>query len=400
MEDMYKWFVNWFIKNKDTHESAEKRAKIGSLAGTFGIISNTALSVLKMIVGLLSGSVSILAEGIDNLTDGASSLVTIMGFRWSQAPADEEHPFGHQRIEYITGLLISVVVLMVALFMGYRSVLRIINPVGLEVSYWTLLLLGLTILVKLYQGGFYRYLARLINSETLVATATDSFNDSIRTAAVIIGTAVYLLTKEKVNLDGYLGLIVSVYILFSGIKLLKDTSTPLIGTFPDDELIKRLEKRFASYEGIIGFHDLVVHSYGPNRIYATVHIEVPSTEDIMKSHELIDQIERDIAQTEGINLVVHMDPIDQNDELTNRLYQEVKDLIARFDSLLSIHDFRVIPMSDRKNIVFDVVCPPNYRLTTKELKNQIKTLIVEHDPTLNPIIQIDQFYVHSNIKED
>ncbi|NLZ84313.1 MAG: cation diffusion facilitator family transporter, partial [Acholeplasmataceae bacterium] len=200
---MYKWFVNWFIKNKDTHESAEKRAKIGSLAGTFGIISNTALSVLKMIVGLLSGSVSILAEGIDNLTDGASSLVTIMGFRWSQAPADEEHPFGHQRIEYITGLLISVVVLMVALFMGYRSVLRIINPVGLEVSYWTLLLLGLTILVKLYQGGFYRYLARLINSETLVATATDSFNDSIRTAAVIIGTAVYLLTKEKVNLDGY-----------------------------------------------------------------------------------------------------------------------------------------------------------------------------------------------------
>ncbi len=397
---MYKWFINWFIKDKDSQLSAEKRAKIGSFAGGFGIVSNTFLSIIKMTVGLLSGSVSILAEGIDNLTDGASSLITIMGFRWSKAPADEEHPFGHQRIEYITGLLISFVILLVALLMGYRSVLRIINPAALEISYWTILLLGLTILVKLYQGGLYRYLAKLINSKPLKAASTDSFNDCLRTVAVIIGTFIYLITREKVNLDGYLGLFVSIYIFISGIKLLKDTSTPLIGTFPDDEMIKRLEKWFSSYEGILGFHDLVVHSYGPNRIYATVHIEVPSTEDVMKSHELIDRIEREVAQHEGVNLVIHMDPIDQNDELTNRLFQEVKDLIKEFDKVLSIHDFRVITVSDRKNIVFDVVCPPQYRLTIKELKSQIKTLIIEHDPTLNPIIQIDQFYVHSHTKED
>ena len=188
------------------------------------------------------------------------------------------------------------------------------------------MLLGLTILVKLYQG-IYRYLAKLINSKPLKAASTDSFNDCLRTDAVIIGTFIYLITREKVNLDGYLGLFVSIYIFISGIKLLKDTSTPLIGTFPDDEMIKRLEKWFSSYEGILGFHDLVVHSYGPNRIYATVHIEVPSTEDVMKSHELIDRIEREVAQHEGVNLVIHMDPIDQNDELTNRLFQEVKDLI-------------------------------------------------------------------------
>ena len=210
---------------------------------------------------------------------------------------------------------------------------------------------------------------------------------------------VYLFNhREKVNLDGYLGLFVSIYILFRN-QTCKGYGTP-IGTFPDDEMIKRLEKWFSSYEGILGFHDLVVHSYGPNRIYATVHIEVPSTEDVMKSHELIDRIEREVAQHEGVNLVIHMDPIDQNDELTNRLFQEVKDLIKEFDKVLSIHDFRVITMSDRKNIVFDVVCPPQYRLTIKELKSQIKTLIIEHDPTLNPIIQIDQFYVHSHTKED
>lgn len=393
---MHKLLIKIFIKNHHDLNNPIVRSNYGKLAGFVGIISNFFLSIFKIIIGFISMSVSILADGINNLSDAVASIVTLIGFKLASMPPDEHHPYGHQRIEYLTGVIVSFIIIMVGVLLGKSSIERIINPVEISINFWLLGTLTISLLIKLWQGFFYLKMGSIISSKTLKATSTDSFNDFITTTVIIIGIGVYLLSNKRLNIDGYLGALVSIYIIISGIKLIKDTMNPLIGTIPDETFVNLIDNKIKSYPGVLGVHDLVVHSYGPNQIFITVHVEVASNQDIMISHDLIDKIERDFRRELKLDLVIHMDPVDIDDQLTKELKQIVEMMILEFDHRLSIHDFRIIKKETKTNVLFDIVIPTKYEILPKELKKIIIDKINKYDSSLEAIIKIDEFYLHNS----
>jgi len=388
---MQKFLSRTFIKDYKNYSDPNVRFAYGKLSGIVGIITNVILFSVKIVTGLLIGSVSILADGINNLSDTASSVITLVGFKLSSRPADEDHPYGHQRVEYVTGLIISFIIFMVGALLMKSSIDKIIKPEDIEVTYPIIIILVLSILMKLWQSAFYRKSGKLINSKTLIATSRDSLNDTVATSAVLISFIITFFAG--INLDGYMGVIVSVFIIISGIQLIKETISPLIGEAPSKEYIEEVTKEILTYPGVLGTHDMVIHSYGPAKTFMTVHVEVDSKVEINESHDVIDNIENDFKKNRNVDLVIHMDPIDTKCEVTIKLKNLTEEILKEIDPVLSFHDFRIVKGKTHTNMIFDVVIPINFKMNGDELKKLISLKAKENDPKLNVVITIDELYL-------
>ncbi len=392
---MRKLLLKLFIKDYQNTKDPIVRSKYGTLSGIIGIISNLILCTIKILAGLLSGSVSIMADGINNLSDAGSSIVTLIGFKLSSKPADEDHPFGHERIEYLTGVIVSFIILVIGGTLFISSFEKILDTEAtMEVNYVVYIILGISILIKLWQAFFYRKNGKAIDSDALMATSQDSLNDCISTIAVIIGMIVFSITGFSI--DGYIGIFVSIFIIISGINMVKETISPLLGENISKELSDKISSKVLSYPGILGVHDLVVHSYGPNKTYATIHVEVSCKVDIFETHDMVDNIERDFRQELNIDLVIHMDPIDVDDPKTQELKEVVMKIVIEYDPVLTIHDFRIVPGPTHTNVLFDINMPLKHKDTPQELRKNITNKIKEYDESLNPVIQIDQVFNRNN----
>ena len=396
---MRKLLIRLFIKDYKNTSNPKVRESYGTLAGIVGIISNIILAAIKMFIGTISVSPAIFADGVNNFSDGLGSIITIIGFKISTKKADKDHPFGHQRFEYITGMIISFIILMIGLSLLKDSALGIYdlinnNATPLDISnvYIVIGSLVLSILVKCWQAIFYTNMGKEIGSDALRANSKDSLNDCITTVAILVSTIFFVVSEGRINIDSIASLLVAVFIIVSSIGLIKETIDPLLGEIPSDEFIKEISSKILSYEGVYGIHDLVVHSYGPNMNFATVHVEVSREVDVMESHDLIDNIEKEVSKELNIELVIHMDPIEVNDEETNKIKEVVKNILNEFDGKLEFHDFRIVPGVTHTNILFDVVMPFEYPITPKELKNVISDEIKSHNEKWIPVIHIDLMY--------
>ncbi len=387
---MINQLIKWFIKDYQEISRPSVRMRYGWLAGIVGIISNLFLFTIKILVGTLFNSIAITADAVNNLSDAGSSIITLVGFKLSSKPADEKHPYGHARAEYITGFVVSVVILLLGIELIKSSFQKIVKPDPINFSYISVIVLAIAILVKLWQSIFNKTLGKRINSTALIATGTDSMNDVIATSSVLVATLFAKLTGLQI--DGYMGVAVALFILYSGFKLVSETLNPLLGLAPDVSLTTNLEKRILSYSGVLGLHDLVVHSYGPDKCYASVHVEVPAHQDLLESHDLIDIIERDILTESNIHLVIHMDPIVTDDEVTNTLRQKVNEIVMDIDSELSMHDFRVVFGKTHSNLIFDVVVPTACKACDEEIRERISKEISKINPTYHSVITLDRNY--------
>ena len=366
------------------------RFRYGIVAGIFGIISNVILCVFKILVGVFSGSVAIVADAINNLSDAASSVVTVFGFKLSNRPADREHPFGHERYEYIAAFIIAFAVVLIGVLLLKQSIEKIITPESVNISAYTYVVLAVSIVLKILQGLIYRNFGRTINSEALKASAADSRNDVFTTIAVLISTIVIDVTG--VNIDGYAGLVVSVVIIIFSIKLLKETINPLLGTVPDKELVAKISEKLRQYDEVLGFHDLMIHSYGPAITYASVHVEVDGSKNFIETHDQIDNIERDFMRDMNVHLVIHMDPIAVGDPETDLLKKEVQDVVRSMNEDITIHDFRLVKGNTHTNVLFDVVVPYGVKLGAREIRRELNEKI-KSDKTYYYIINVDNKYV-------
>ena len=329
-----------------------------------------------------------MADAVNNLTDMTSSVVTLVGFRLSEKPADDEHPFGHARIEYITGMLISFFVLFLGLQMAWSSLQRIWKPAEVSFSLLSIVIMVLSILIKLWLFFVYRKVGKHIRSETLLATATDSLNDTLSTAVVLLGAGIDLLFQ--VNLDGLMGLGVAVFILVSGVRLMMETANPLLGVAPSSELVVQICEKLKGYPGVLGIHDLQIHSYGAGNCFATVHCEVSEKADVQISHDMIDNMERDFLQEMNIHLVIHMDPIAVENELVQRLHQETTVLVQTLFPALTLHDFRVVEGITHTNLIFDVAVPFSEPEADGEIRRQIIEAVARHNESHRAVITVDR----------
>lgn len=390
---MTEWLVKKFIKDYKNTKQPAVRVKYALLSGIVGIISNVFLFVTKLVVGMIFQSIAVTADAVNNLTDAGSSVITLVGFKLSSKPADEEHPYGHARIEYVTGFIVSVVIILLGIELIKTSFQKILNPNPINFSYLTVAALIVSILIKLWQGLFYKNLGRRIESAALAATGQDSMNDVISTATVLVAIVFSKLTNNQI--DGYMGVAVALFILYSGGQLVLETLNPLLGLAPDPTLVADIEKEILSYEGVLGIHDLMVHSYGPGKLFASVHVEVAAEGDLLASHDMIDNIEREVSDKFNLSLVIHMDPLATNDERVNELRGQVTEIIDLIDQDLSMHDFRVVYGPTHSNLIFDIVVPTKFEVSDKELKETIDREIKKIDSTFNSVITIDKNYTSS-----
>ena len=391
---MTKLLIRLFVRNWENTDSPAVRGSYGKLAGITGVVTNLLLALLKLLSGWFFNSIAIMADAVNNLSDSASSIVTLVGFKLSSKPADAKHPYGHARIEYISGMIVSFIVVVLGVQLAQSSIDKILAPEESSFTWITIGVLVVSILLKLWQGLFYRKIGKTISSTTLEATSTDSLNDVISTSAVLVGIIITLLTG--VNLDGWLGLLVAVLITISGIRLVMETSQPLLGMAPSQELVQSIYSRILSYDGIIGLHDLEVHSYGEGRIFASVHCEVDADQDIMISHDIIDNIERDFLQDSGIHLVIHLDPVQIHDDRTQKLYHQVREMVAQLSPEYSIHDFRVVWGTTHSNLIFDMVVPYGLSQSDEEVARAMGQLIQERlGKNYFAVVTIDHDYVGS-----
>ena len=390
---MTNFLFKTFIKNHEDIKNPKVRDDYGKFAGIVGIISNAILCVMKILIGLVSGSIAIVADGINNLADGASSIITFIGFKLASMPEDEEHPYGHARIEYLAGMAVSVMILMVGFELGKSSVDKIFNPTPLEFSWTVVIVLLVAIAIKVWQAVFNISTGKKINSLALIATGTDSRNDVISTIVVLAG--VLIGHFFNVQIDGILGLAVAAFIFWSGITLIKETISPLLGEAPDDEIVQQIHEMALKYDGVLGIHDLVVHNYGPGKVFASIHIEVDAAVDVMESHDMVDLIEKDIASSLNIVITAHMDPIDTKNPNREPLSHIIVKTIADTEGVLSYHDLRIVPGKTHTNVIFDLVLSPECRTCRNELKELFSKKIAEYDPNYLCVIDFDINYVKS-----
>lgn len=388
---MTKLLLKLFLRRNRDKSKFQLHEGYGKFASMVGAVTNVLLFIIKIITGMVFGSIAIVADAINNLSDCGSSLVTLVGFKISGKPADEQHPFGHARMEYISGLIISFVILMLGFQMAQNSIAKILHPQSVKFSIISVAVLAISILVKLWQSMFYRTVGKRIDSTTLIAAYTDSRNDVITTAAVLISTIA--LPYTSFNLDGYMGLVVSLFILVSGYQLVTKTISPLLGNAPTKELVDQIYGRILGYDGILGLHDLAVHSYGPGTCFASVHCEVDARQDILVSHDIIDNIERDFLKNYNIHLVIHLDPIVTNDPKTNELREKIKSLVGDISPDVGIHDFRVVWGVSHSNLIFDVVVPFSFDMDDRELVKLIADRIKDINPNYNAVVTVDHDYV-------
>lgn len=377
-----------FVKDYENTESVAVHSAIGRLAGFTGIICNLLLFLGKLTVGWLANSVSIIADAINNLSDASSSVVTLLGFKMAQQPADAEHPYGHARYEYLSGLVVAALILIIGFDLAKSSFQKILHPEAVEFSAATFIVLVLSIAVKLWMAGFFRSLGKRIHSTTLQATSVDSRNDVVASTAVLLGCAAGYFFH--VNIDGIIGLAVAVFILYSGVDIARETISPLLGKQADPELIDRITQLVLSHEKILGIHDLLVHDYGPGQCFATVHAELSAEEDPLECHDIIDDIERDALEQMNVHLVIHYDPVVLNDEEWNTMREIMEEIIVKVDPKLSMHDFRVVRSSKKTKLMFDLAVPYSMRSRHREIKAQIDALLAERGKDYKTVISFDE----------
>lgn len=377
-----------FVRDHKNTEDPAVRDKCGRVAGAVGIVTNFLLFLMKIIVGTVFHSVSVTADAVNNLTDSGSSVVTLIGFKMASKPADEKHPFGHARIEYLSGVIVSFIVIFLGLQLGMSSVEKILTPEENALTPVALVVLVISILAKLWQCLFYRKVGRMIKSESVEATSKDSRNDVIATSVVLLGAVITMLTG--VNLDGYMGAAVALFIVFSGVQLTISTADPLLGQAPEGELVQTITEKMLSYPGIIGMHDLAVHNYGVGRCFASAHCEVDAKNDILVSHDLIDNIERDFSRDLGIHMVIHLDPVIVGDARTDALHRKVQSLVTALYPTVTIHDFRVIWGVTHSNIVFDAAVPFSVKDSDAVITQKLEAEIQKLDPDYRTVVTIDR----------
>lgn len=387
---MTQWLIKTFIKNGQNTRDPAVRSAHGRMASLVGVGCNVLLALGKFLIALLSGSVSIMADAVNNLSDSASGIISLLGFKMAAKPADVEHPYGHARYEYLAGLMVAVLIMIIGVELLKSSFNKVLHPAPVLFSWLTVGVLCAAILVKLWMAGFYRGVGRAISSQTLIAASADSRNDVITTSAVLLAALVSHFFK--VALDGYIGLAVAGYILFSGFGLVRDTLDPLLGTAPDPALVREIRERIMGYPGVLGTHDLMIHDYGPGRRFGSVHVEMPAEEDILQSHDVIDNIERDFLKERQLHMIVHLDPIVTKDpavlDLRSWLSEEVKIIHPK----LTIHDLRMVKGHSHTNVIFDCVRPPDLQMSDHYLKQALSALLAKKNPKFYAVITLDASY--------
>lgn len=390
---MTEWLIRRCVKDWQDTGNVRVRTRYGQFAGVVGIICNLLLCLGKGAIGLVAGSVSIIADAVNNLSDAASNIISLLGFKLASKPADPEHPYGHGRYEYLAGLAVAILIVFVGLELLQTSFDKIMNPAATEFNAAVVCVLALSILVKLWMMMFNRSIGRRIDSTTLEATAVDSRNDVISTSVVLICAVVSFYTG--VDLDGWVGLAVGAFILWSGIQLIRDTVDPLLGRVPDPELVQHIHDKIMGYPGVLGTHDLMVHDYGPGRQFASAHVEMPVEADPMESHDLIDNIEQDFKNEDGLIVTLHYDPIVTDDPEVNDMRHWIDSQVKTIDARLSIHDLRTVPGPTHVNVLFDCVKPSDLDLSDDDLRRTISDLVTARYPKAIVKITIDQSYVSS-----
>jgi len=376
-----------FVRDYQNTSDPVVRARYGAVAGAVGIVTNVLLAAAKILIGALFGAIAIVADGINNLTDSLSSVITLVGFRLSAAQADEEHPYGHGRMEYIAAMLIAMLMAMVGFTLAQESLPKILHPEEASSSWLVWLTLVLSIAVKLWQGLFYRSMGKAIGSDALRANFRDSINDVVSTSAVLVSVLITPLVGY--NTDGIMGLAVALFIMYSGVMLMKETIQPLLGEGADSELAERIKSAVLSYEGVVGVHDLEVHNYGPGRMFVSLHAEVPAETDVLESHDVIDNIERELRQSMGLHLTIHMDPIVTSDPELDDLRAELSEILTALERV-QYHDLRLVRGTTHTNVLFDLVVPFGYRLSDEELCRRVDDALKKNHPTYFTVITVDK----------
>ena len=387
------FLVRKFVKNYETIEDEKTRNAYIYLGSIVGIICNLILSIIKITVGVISSSVSIMADGFNNLSDMASSLITMVGIKLANMPADKEHPFGHGRMEYLSALVVAFMVMLVGAQFIKSSVDRILNPTKVSFEIIPFILLLISLILKLWLSRFNKYVGEKINSSALKAASVDALGDVFTSSCVIIS---FLASKfTTIPIDGYVGVLVSLAILYAGYSLVKDTISPLLGEAPDEELVKSIKQGVLSYDNIIGVHDLIIHNYGVGKCMASIHAEIPSNIDLVTIHEIIDTAEREISQKLNIYLVIHMDPMCIHDEKINAIKGDVQKILFKYEQIKSMHDFRITEGKNQTNIIFDIEVnfdEVNTVEKEEELRKNLEEDIKKLNPLYNCIITIDKYF--------
>lgn len=384
--------VKMFVKNYEDTDNISVRTAYGVLASGVGIACNVLLSLAKMMVGMLLHSVSVMADAFNNLSDAGSSIIGLVGVKMAEKPADEDHPFGHGRIEYVAALIVAFLVIEVGFTFFKDSISKIRHPEKLRFQMVSIVILGMSILVKLWLGMFNKKLGKKIDSQVMMATAADSLGDVIATAATVVSILFWKVTG--INIDGFVGLGVSLVVMWAGIGIARDTLEPLIGEATTPEDYRRIKKFVEKYDGIMGSHDLIVHNYGPGRSMASIHAEVPNNVSIEVSHEIIDRIERDAAKELGIFLVIHMDPLETEDQTVLKVRKKTEKAVEELDSRCSIHDFRMVKGEDQMNLIFDLVVPREYsEKKGDELMIRVIERMQEIDKRYQCVITLENSFV-------
>ena len=388
---MTDWLVRTFVPDADNVDSPTVRTRYGLVASVTCIVCNVALCLGKGAVGLLAGSVSIVADAVNNLSDASSNVVSLLGFKLASRPADEDHPYGHGRYEYLAGLVVAVLVCAIGLNLVTSSVEKIVHPEAVDFGPAVVVVLVASMAVKLWMAAFNRRLGRTISSETLEATAVDSRNDVIATAAVLVSAVISQVTS--VNLDGWAGLAVGGFILWSGVELVREAVSALLGKVPDPEYVEHIRRKILSYPGVLGTHDLMVHDYGPGRQFASAHVEMAGEGDPFEQHDLLDNIEQDFKDEEGLVMTLHYDPIVTNDPQARDMRHWIDLAVKSIDERLSIHDLRCVPGPTHTNVIFDCVRPAGFGMGSSELRRRISELVTQRYPQAVCKITIDDSYV-------
>ena len=388
---MIKLLSKLLIKNSDDYSDPTVRRRYGILCGSVGVALNILLSLGKFIAGLSVNSIAVIADAANNLSDAGSSVITMAGFKLAGQKPDPAHPFGHGRIEYISGLIVSMAILLMGFELLKTSVEKIFSPEETVFSIAAIVILCASIAVKLYIFFYNKKIAAKINSSAMAATATDSISDCLATAATLL--SIILSAATGINLDGYCGVIVALFILFAGFKAAKDTVNPLLGQKPDPEFVKQIEETVLSHEEVVGIHDLVVHDYGPGRLMISLHAEVSDKENILKIHDVIDNIEKELQKKLECHAVIHMDPISTDDENTLKLKKEINEIVKKENPEFSIHDFRVVAGDTHTNIIFDLLIPYGIRDDEENIKKKIDEKVKKLNKNYFTVIEIDKNFV-------
>lgn len=387
---MTNFLIKLFIKDKNI-KNTKVRAKYGTLSSLTGIVVNFILSITKIVIGIISNSISIISDGLNNVTDAGSSVITMIGFKMSQKKVDEDHPWGHGRMEYIAAFIVDILIILVGIELFKSSIDKIINPTLPDINAITITILVIAILTKLWLFFFYNKIAKIISSEAIKGNAYDSISDVISTFVVLLSAIVAKFSN--ISIDGYVSILVSIFILFTGYKALKETVDILLGQKPDPELVKGIEEFTKKYDMIVGIHDMMIHDYGPGRKIVSFHAEVPANSDICMAHDIIDQMEQDILEEFNCITTIHMDPIEVNDEEINKMREITENIVKEINENYSIHDFRMTNGGGRINLIFDLVIPREEKVDRDKLKAQVQQKIHNENPKYYAVPNIECSFV-------